>query len=264
MSIYDRIGQGYDATRRADPYIAGRLAHHLSMQESPVGLWKYLDVGCGTGNYTSALAARGCVWHGLDLSPRMIGRARPKSQTIHWILAGAEHLPFPGRVFSGAVCTLALHHFANLDPIFQEVYRVLDRGKFVIFTADAGQMRWYWLNEYFPESMTRSIDQMPAIENVEASLHRAGFSTIKTEAYDVRPDLEDLFLYSGKHRPQLYLDDGFRRGISTFSSLASPGEVAEGCQRLAQDIQSGRIAEVVERYRSNSGDYLFVVAAKGA
>ena len=264
MSIYDRIGLRYDATRRADPYIAGRLAHHLSMQVSTGDRRKYLDVGCGTGNYTSVLAARGGEWHGLDISPTMIGRAHPKSQTVHWMLAEAEHLPFPGRVFSGAVCTLALHHFANLDPIFQEVHRVLDRGKFVIFTADAGQMRGYWLNEYFPGSMTRSIDQMPAIGNVKASLYRAGFSTIQTEAYDVRPDLEDLFLYSGKHRPQLYLDDGFRMSISTFSSLASPSEVAAGCQRLEQDMQSGRIAEVVERYRGNSGDYLFVVATKGA
>ena len=40
---YDTIGVGYDATRRADPYIAGRLAHHLAIGAEST----YLDVACG-------------------------------------------------------------------------------------------------------------------------------------------------------------------------------------------------------------------------
>ena len=48
--IYNRIGAGYDATRRADPYIAGKLDSYLSTKD---GL-SYLDVACGTGNYTVA------------------------------------------------------------------------------------------------------------------------------------------------------------------------------------------------------------------
>ena len=264
MSSYDRIGLGYDATRRADPYIAERLAHHLSLGKSDGDSLNYLDLACGTGNYTTALSAMGDQWYGIDISSRMIANARPKTQAVHWFQARAEHLPFSDSVFSGAMCTLALHHFDELGPIFNEVYRVLDSGKLVIFTAGRAQMRGYWLNEYFPESMRRSIDQMPDGRDVEDNLYRAGFSTIETETYDVRPDLQDLFLYGGKHRPRLYLDEAFRRGISTFSSLASPGEVAEGCERLEQDLGTGRIAEVVERYRCDSGDYLFVIASKDA
>ena len=264
MSAYDRIGLGYDATRRADPYIAERLAHHLAPDGSAGEPRRYLDLACGTGNYTTALSMRGDEWHGVDRSSRMIANARPKDRPVHWFQARAEHLPFSDSVFSGAMCTLALHHFDELGPIFTEVYRVLDRGKLVIFTAGRAQMRGYWLNEYFPESMRRSIDQMPEVGDVEDNLNRAGFSTIETEPYHVSPDLQDLFLFSGKHRPQLYLEEGFRRGISTFSSLASPGEVAEGCERLEQDLETGRIAEVVERYSSDSGDYLFIIASKHA
>ena len=264
MSAYDRIGLGYDATKRADPYIVQRLAHHLSLGKSDGESRKYLDLACGTGNYTTALSAMGDQWYGVDISSRMIANAKPKSRTVHWFQARAENLPFPDSVFSEAMCTLALHHFDELGPIFREVYRVLDRGKLVIFTAGRDQMRGYWLNEYFPESMRRSIDQMPDVRDVEDNLYRAGFSTIETETYDVRPDLQDLFLYSGKQRPQLYLEEGFRSGISTFSSLASPGEVAQGCVRLEQDLETGRIAEVVERYSNDSGDYLFILASKDA
>ena len=260
IPIYDRIGADYDITRRVDPYIAERLAHHLLLQDGGM----YLDVACGTGNYTRALAGRGRNWLGIDVSSRMIGLARVKTPAVHWAIAKAEHLPIVHHTFSGAICVLALHHLAGLKPVFSEVHRVLDEGRIVIFTADPGQMRGYWLNEYFPEAMSRSIEQMPGLDQVRDSLIDAGFAGIQTETYEIRTDLEDLFLYSGKHRPQLYLDEGFRRNISTFSNLASFVEVREGSARLAQDIESGRILEVVDRYRNRSGDYQFVIGSKGA
>ena len=49
---YDRIGDGYDLTRRADPRIADRLT---SLLDAAPGA-SVLDVACGTGNYTFALA----------------------------------------------------------------------------------------------------------------------------------------------------------------------------------------------------------------
>ncbi|MGH7864683.1 MAG: hypothetical protein ACREQB_06815 [Candidatus Binataceae bacterium] len=55
MALYDRIGTTYDATRRADPYLLGRLLHHLS----PALDRMHLDLGCGTGNYTAALRRAG-------------------------------------------------------------------------------------------------------------------------------------------------------------------------------------------------------------
>jgi ubiquinone/menaquinone biosynthesis C-methylase UbiE len=55
MAIYEQIGKGYDLTRRADPYIVSRLRHHLGVGAH----LSYLDVACGTGNYTSALALSG-------------------------------------------------------------------------------------------------------------------------------------------------------------------------------------------------------------
>ena len=62
--LYDQIADGYDTTRRADPTIVRRLAAYLALAPGR----RYLDVGCGTGNYTAALAALGGVWHGVDSS----------------------------------------------------------------------------------------------------------------------------------------------------------------------------------------------------
>ena len=256
--IYNRIGAGYDATRRADPYIAGKLGSYLSTGD---GL-SYLDVACGTGNYTVALAAGGGKWVGVDISREMVLRARSKSSAIQFSIAKAELLPFRDRSMAGAACVLAVHHFAELAPIFREAYRVIDSGTFVIFTSDPGQMRGFWLNEYFPEAMRRSIDQMPALDQVAKNLTEAGFCSIEVERYEVRNDLRDLFLYSGKHEPEMYLDERIRAGISTFSSLADPKEVQEGCARLALDIKTGRFSEVLEQYRNDKGDYVFVAGQK--
>ena len=101
---------------------------------------------------------------------------------------------------------------------------------------------------------------MPDLPDVERALKNAGFNTPSTEPYAVREDLQDFFLYSGKHRPAMYLDPIVRAGISTFSSLADADEVEQGCEQLARDIASGKINAVRNRYDAQTGDYVFVVA----
>ena len=256
--LYDNIGVNYDATRRADPYLAGRLLYLL--RPDPGG--RFLDLACGTGNYTAALAEEAGTWHGLDLSLGMLRSAIGKRDDIHFCRGNAAALPFKSGSFNGAICTMALHHLASLLPVFQETFRVVARGRLVIFTSTAEQMRGYWLNEYFPIAMARSTAQMPALDVVLDSLTEARFTLDGTERYDVRPDLQDLFLYSGKHRPEFYLDEEMRRGISTFSTQSDPEEMETGCLRLRRDIASGRINEVAESYRNDRGDYIFVVAYK--
>ncbi len=61
-AIYDRIGIEYDTTRRTDPVILSRLASLLVLDKSR----KYVDIACGTGNYTSELANLGGEWSAFD------------------------------------------------------------------------------------------------------------------------------------------------------------------------------------------------------
>jgi hypothetical protein len=93
--------------------------------------------------------------------------------------------------------------------------------------------------------MNASIEQMPSLEKIEGTLVAAGFRELSFETYAVREDLEDRFLYSGKHRPEMYLEPAVRLGMASFSAPADPGEVDRGGEKLAADIQSGRIPQVV-------------------
>ncbi len=266
VTLYDRIGGGYDASRRADPYLTGRLLAHLR----PAPGEQYLDAACGTGNYTLALAAAGVAVVGADVSARMIATAKAKGTAAggdqsppYWLVADMAALPFGTRTFAGATCTLAIHHFADLTAAFAEVgYVVRAGGRFVLLTATPDRMSRYWLARYFPEMIARSAAQMPALEAVAAALRAAGFMRITTEPYTVRPDLQDLFLYSGKHRPAIYLDPVVRASISSFANLAPEEEVSEGCDRLARDIAAGHIDHAIAEAEHDSGDYLFIVAER--
>jgi hypothetical protein len=110
--------------------------------------------------------------------------------------------------------------------------------------------------------MRKSAEQMPSLENVKNALNEVGFNSVDILPYSVQENLQDLFLYSGKHRPELYLNANVRSGISTFALLASPDEITAGCQRLAADIESGIITNIIEKYEHDQGDYLFVIANK--
>jgi ubiquinone/menaquinone biosynthesis C-methylase UbiE len=255
-ALYDSIGTGYDTTRRADPYIAGRLAHHLRI--TPEG--RYLDLACGTGNYTIALAQSGGEWVGVDCSERMIAQACGKSSAITWRIADATALPLENGSMSGAMCVLAVHHFTDIPASLAEVRRTLKPGsRFVLFTSDPQQMEGCWLNAYFPRAMERSMEVMPKADLLMQTMERAGIELVGREPYTVDPELEDFFLYSGKYDPARYLDPQFRAGISTFAVFAEEEEIDRGCLLLADDIASGRIDEVRGQYMSVHGDYLFLI-----
>jgi ubiquinone/menaquinone biosynthesis C-methylase UbiE len=293
-ALYDRIGSAYDATRRADSYIVGRLLAHLQLQEGQ----RHLDVACGTGNYSWALAEAGLTVTGVDASLRMItaavakggqrsdkapswalqsSRARhgsPLRRAPAWVVGDVRQLPFKGTTFDGATCTLALRYFDDLEVACHEFGRILAGGRLVIFTATPPQIRRYWLRTYFPEMVSRVAAQAYPLERIVAGLETAGFGNIRTEPYAVTPDVEDLFLYSGKHRPELYLNPAVRAGVWSFTTLASLEEEAAGCAALRRDLASGRVRTVMheatreEESRgfistTEAGDYLFVIADHG-
>ncbi len=256
---YDQIGINYNQTRKADPYIASKLYGFLQ----PTLEGKYLDIGCGTGNYTSALHQMGLDFTGVDPSLEMLSKAKASAGNIHWIQAAAEALPFENESFDGAIATLTTHHWRELENSFREIYRVLKTGgRFVIFTSTPQQMGGYWLGHYLPKMMQDSIQQMPSLERVGSDLTGSGFVISALEKYFIREGHEDLFLYAGKHMPSLYLDSRVRQGISSFSSLANQAEVEAGLKYLAEDIASGFVQHLINEWENDEGDYLFIVAEK--
>ena len=258
-ALYDTIGRDYGATRRADPGIAATLQRLLDLQATG----RYLDIGCGAGHYIGALAAHGGAWTGIDVSERMLKEARRALPDVAWQLADAERLPFDDGTFDGAIATLVIHHFKALPGPVKEVRRVLRRGRFVIFTAFPEQMRHYWLCHYFPGMLERSARAMPSEAALRETLYGAGFPRVDVIPFEVTAELQDFFLYSGKQRPELYLDPVVRANISSFATQCEESEHSSGLVALASDVRTGAIYNIIQRYDAVGGDYAFVVADTG-
>ncbi|MBL4594124.1 MAG: class I SAM-dependent methyltransferase [Flavobacteriales bacterium] len=256
---YDKIGIDYNLTRKADRYLTEQLLGHLNAKENEL----YLDIGCGTGNYTNELQKKGFQFIGIDPSIEMLEKAKFKNQQIDWRIGTAEKTNLIDNSINGIIGSLTIHHWTDLKKGFSELYRVLKvGGRIVIFTSTPKQMEGYWLNHYFPKMLNDSIVQMPSLENVENSIKNAGIEIIGIKKYSIKPDLQDQFLYCGKQNPELYFDENIRHGISSFSSLANRKEIEKGLSELRRDIDSGKINEIIKSYENELGDYLYIIGKK--
>ncbi len=258
---YDEIGTNYNLTRKADRFLTKKLLQHLNPKRN--GL--YLDIGCGTGNYTNELQKNGFQFIGIDPSEKMLEKAKLKNKEIDWKIGSAENTELPKNYVDGIIGSLTIHHWTDLKNGFMELYRVLKpNGKIVIFTSTPKQMKGYWLNHYFPKTLADSIVQMPTLESVKIAMKNVGLELLETVKYFIKPDLQDQFLYCGKQNPELYFDDQIRHGISSFSSLANRTEVGQGLSELRKDIDSGMIKDIIKNYENVFGDYLYIIGKKPA
>ena len=128
------MGENYDETI-AGHYAAYRPPLHreileraLSGRESkfPVGL----DIGCGTGRSSIALADRCEQVFAIDPSQAMLDLATPHP-VVSYLRSGGEEIPLPGR--SVNMVTLAGSLFyANRLQTADEIFRVCDSKAFII------------------------------------------------------------------------------------------------------------------------------------
>ena len=256
---YDKIGIGYNQTRKADKYLTEQLLFYLN----PNAKGLYLDLGCGTGNYTNELQKSGFQLIGMDPSGEMLKIAKSLNQKLDWRIGSAENTTLPDNYIDGIICFLTIHHWENLDKGFSELSRIMkNQGSIVIFTSTPRQMKGYWLNYYFPKMLNDSISQMPSLQDLKDAMKKAGIEVTGIKTYSIKSDLEDCFLYCGKLNPELYFDPKIRNGISSFSSLADREEIEKGLSDLRKDINSGKINKIIKSYENDLGDYMFIIGQK--
>jgi ubiquinone/menaquinone biosynthesis C-methylase UbiE len=94
----------------------------------------FLDIGCGTGwavRYAAHLLAGQGRFHGIDLSPRMIARAKENAgegSDLCFQVGDAEALPFGNESFDLVICTNSFHHYRDPQRVLGEIHRVLKPG----------------------------------------------------------------------------------------------------------------------------------------
>jgi ubiquinone/menaquinone biosynthesis C-methylase UbiE len=163
IATYDRTAARY-ATRATYP-LEQEMARFKQMVRKGELI---LDVGCGPGQYTRALEARGLLAVGLDLSLGMLRQAQ-KSEISRLVQADMRHLPFAdGRITGCFVCASLLHLPRKRVPqALLELHRVLcsngalyvdvKEGEGEEWTADQeGYERFF--TYYRPEEIDRLVE----------------------------------------------------------------------------------------------------------
>jgi SAM-dependent methyltransferase len=125
IARYDGLAEWYDREFAGDG--PGRRAVLDLLGEGPGRL---LDVGCGTGAHTAALAERDWDVVGVDISEDLLERAR--SRGVHVVNADAASLPFEDESFDAVVSMWTHTDVDDFGEVVREIRRVLrPSGAFV-------------------------------------------------------------------------------------------------------------------------------------
>jgi 2-polyprenyl-6-hydroxyphenyl methylase/3-demethylubiquinone-9 3-methyltransferase len=116
--------------------VPARLAHF----DEIVGTWRgrtVLDLGCGGGFMSEALAKRGATVIGVDPSEAAIAAAQAHADAegvaIDYRVGSGEAIPLPDAHADCVVCVDVLEHVADLEAVLDEVARVLKPGGLFLF-----------------------------------------------------------------------------------------------------------------------------------
>jgi SAM-dependent methyltransferase len=221
--LYDTIGATYTVTRRTEPRIAAQIWAALGDART------VLNVGAGTGSYEPSDREVTAV------EPSAVMRAQRPAGAARCVAATAESLPFEDQSFDAAMAVSTIHHWP--DPIagLREMRRVARRV--VVFTCDTNDRSWrrrFWLTrDYLPEVAASRVGLATELARVIGA---------RMEPVLVPWDCADGFFEAYWRRPEAYLDENVRRGISVWASVGPDAE-QRAVRTLHDDLASGRWAE---------------------
>ncbi len=242
--LYDTIGGQYANARHPDSRIARAIMNALGNART------VLNVGAGTGSYEPS--DRSVV----AVEPSWVMAGQRAANAAPVILGKSEYLPLSDNSFDAVLATLTVHHWSDRERGLKECRRVA-RDRVVIFTWDPGSDGFWMMTEYFPEILELDRRLFPSMDLIENAL-----GPIEVSALPIAADCSDGFLGAYWQRPEMYLLEKIRSGISSFRMISG---VKDGIARLQRDIESGdwtsRHADLLRVAALDIG-YRLVVAKK--
>jgi len=223
--LYDTIGTTYSLTRRTDPRIAERIWSALGDAET------ILNVGAGTGSYEPPDREV------LAVEPSELMRSQRVRGAAPCLAGVAENLPFEDQSFDAAMAVCSVHHWK--DPIagLREMRRVARRV--VVFLFDTSDPNLFWMTrDYLPEfAGVRGVRVLAALPRLADSIGA------RLDPVPIPWDCADGFFEAYWRRPEGYLSEDVRRGVSVWASVG-PAAEQRAVKRLSDDLASGRWADL--------------------
>lgn len=143
-NFYDFEAEIYDEKRFTD--LLGKYTDEKQkaiikkMLEHPPTI--ILEIGCGTGRFTTMLAKTGFMVLATDISTSMIRitkmkilkllKSEQKKLDIEYLICDANFLPFREEIFDCVVSVNVINHIPEWNGTVKDVNRVLKKNKFFI------------------------------------------------------------------------------------------------------------------------------------
>lgn len=133
--FYDDVYYRHVISRKRPEFHLRRLARRFE----PWAGRRILDVACGPGSWLQAVAARGALIAGIDISQVALDVCRSALPQAELYCGAAERLPFLDRQFDFVSCLGALEHFVDPEASLQEIIRVAKPdARFLLLVPNAG------------------------------------------------------------------------------------------------------------------------------
>jgi len=270
---YTKTASHYDTTRSA---IGSEiwLGHLFSNFNNPAEV-KLLDAGCGTGNYTLALAPHVGEISAMDMNENMLNEARAKAlnagleDKVSFKTGTLPALPFNDQSHEVVMFNQVLHHldidpedrFCGIDMALKESARILRKGGLIfINTCSQAQMRsGYWYHALIPQASARGWEGTISAKILKEHLANAGFSNISRTV-----PLDALLLGEANFNARGPLDATWRAGDSIWA-FTTGTELADAVNQVEKMQQAGTLEDFMREHdqpRLQLGQTTFWCAVK--
>jgi ubiquinone/menaquinone biosynthesis C-methylase UbiE len=220
----------YDRGRDHGPEVTQLWMDFLASCVGKQRLNTILDLGCGTGRFSEALAAHfDAQVIGVDPSKKMLDQARRKlqDQRVRYEPGCGEAIPLPDDSVDLIFMSMSFHHFENQMLATRECRRVLRDGAVAVLrTGLRERIPSYPYSAFFPKSLPIMEEMLPTTASVREIFESAGFRCVSSDVIvqQIAPDyatyVEKLSAGADSVLAQLSAND-FQAGIHALRAHAS-------------------------------------------
>lgn len=158
---------------------------------------RILDVGCGPGNISKYIMAKGFSSEGIDLSKEMIKIAKSKVPNAVFNVMDMRQLTYVKNTFDGIILAYSLIHIPSeeIQKTLQGFYRILKKKGFILIIAQYGKA------DQIVDEPLRAGEKIFinffTKERINSFLKDAGFETVykKTLLTEDQNALSDKIIY---------------------------------------------------------------------
>lgn len=155
-----------------------------------------LDVACGPGLITCAIAEVARHVTGIDITPAMIDQAKAlqaekRLTNLDWHLADVSPLPFRDSTFSVVLSRYSFHHFLHPKAVLAEMVRVCQpRGKVAVVDMFVSSIQQADALNYVEKLRDPSHARTLSFDELGELVSECGLRELKAAFYQVATDLE--------------------------------------------------------------------------